>query len=73
MSAAQQPSLYGDDGELLTVDQAAEILKVRPSTLRYWAREGLVPVIRLGPRATRWTRPMLREIVAAKTDPGRRN
>lgn len=65
------PSLTGDDGELLTVKEAAAILKVKPTTLGYWAREGMVPCIRLGPRATRWTRPLLREIVAAKTDPGR--
>jgi Helix-turn-helix domain len=68
----RRPSLQGDDGELLTVDEAAAILKVKSSTLRYWAREGLVPCIRLEPRATRWTRPMLREIVGAKVDLGRR-
>jgi hypothetical protein len=46
-------------------------LKVKPSTLRGWTREGAVKCIRLGPRATRWTRPLLREIVASKLDPGR--
>jgi len=71
MSTEMQPSLFGDDGELLDVEEAAAILKVKPSTLRYWALERQVPCIRLGPRATRWTRPMLREIVAAKTDRGR--
>jgi predicted site-specific integrase-resolvase len=65
--------LLGDDGELLDVEAAAAILKVKPSTLRYWAREGKVKCIRLGPRATRWTRPVLRDIVAAKTDPGRQD
>lgn len=71
MSADVRPSLHGDDGELLTVEEAAAILKVRPSTLRAWTREGAVPCIRLGPRATRWTRPILREIVASKLDAGR--
>lgn len=65
------PSLVGDDGELLTVEEAAAILKVPASTLRQWTREGQVTCIRLGPRATRWTRPLLREIVASKLDPGR--
>jgi predicted site-specific integrase-resolvase len=64
-------SLIGDDGELLDAKEAAAILKVPPSTLSYWAREGMVPCIRLGPRATRWTRPLLRQIVEEKTDPGR--
>jgi excisionase family DNA binding protein len=70
-SDGRPPSLQGDDGELLTVDEAARILRVKPSTLRYWAREGRVPCIRLGPRATRWTRPLLRSIVESKLDPGR--
>ena len=52
----------GPDDELLDCRQAAALLTVKPSTLAFWAREGRVPVIRLGPRATRWTRPLLREI-----------
>jgi hypothetical protein len=65
------PSWDGSDDELLDVEEASALLTVRPSTLRHWAREGRVPVIRLGPRATRWTRPLLREIVAAQLDRGR--
>ena len=41
-------SWEGPADELLDVDQAAALLTVRPSTLRYWAREGRVPCIRLG-------------------------
>ncbi len=52
----------GSDDELLDVKQAASLLTVKASTLAFWAREGRVPCIRLGPRATRWTRPLLREI-----------
>lgn len=54
----------GPDEELLDVKQAAQLLTVKPSTLAYWAREERVPSIRLGPRATRWTRPLLRKIIA---------
>ena len=70
LSDVQPISWLGPDDELLTVDEAAALLKVQPSTLRYWAREGRVPAIRLGPRATRWTRPLLREIVASRLDRG---
>jgi len=61
----------GSDDELLDVDAAAALLTVAASTLRYWAREGKVPAIRLGPRATRWTRPLLREIRDSALDRGR--
>ncbi|MBA3584635.1 MAG: hypothetical protein H0W36_08950 [Gemmatimonadetes bacterium] len=61
---------HGPDDELLDVDAAAALLTVAPSTLRYWARERKVPAIRLGPRATRWTRPLLREIRDAALDRG---
>jgi excisionase family DNA binding protein len=56
-------TLEGDDGELLTVEEAASILKVKPSTVRHWVREGRMPALRLGPRATRFTRPLLRRFV----------
>ena len=68
MSAETPPSLIGDDGELLTTKEAAAILKIKPSTLMYWAREGLVRASVFRPRARRWTRPLLRDIVASKTD-----
>lgn len=63
-------SWAGPEEELLDVNVAAALLTVKPSTLAAWAREGRVPVVRLGPRATRWTRSMLREIVAQRVDPG---
>ena len=34
--------------ELLTPKQAAEYLKISPSTLRRWTRDGQVPYIRIG-------------------------
>jgi hypothetical protein len=62
----------GPEEELLDVRRAAALLTVKPSTLSYWAREGRVPFIDLGPRHHRWTRPLLREIVAERLANGRR-
>jgi len=56
------PEWSGSDEELLNAREAGLLLTVKPSTLLAWAREGRVPVIRLGPRHLRWTRVMLREI-----------
>ena len=55
-------SWLGCDDELLDAREAAALLSVRPSTLLAWARDGRVPVYRLGPRHLRWTRPLLRQI-----------
>jgi hypothetical protein len=66
------PGLLGSEDELLDARSAAALLTVRPSTLLAWARDGRVPVIRLGPRHLRWTRPMLRKIRDDALDPGRR-
>ena len=41
------------------VAEAAEVLKVKPSTVRQWVREGRLPCYRLGPRCTRFTRELL--------------
>lgn len=54
--------------EYLTVEQAAAILQVRPSTLRAWVREGRIPCIRFGPRATRFTPELLRQFAEEKLD-----
>jgi len=62
----------GPDDELLDAREAAVLLTVKPSTLLSWARERRVPVVRLGPRHLRWTRPLLREIRDSALDPGRR-
>jgi excisionase family DNA binding protein len=64
-------SWQGPDDELLTASEVASLYKVPTSTVRAWAREGRLPCLRLGPRATRWTRPMLREFRDRSLDPGR--
>lgn len=40
--------------ELLTAAQLAERLKVRPSTVREWARSGKIPEHRLSPKVRRF-------------------
>jgi excisionase family DNA binding protein len=57
----------GSDDELLDASKAAALLTVKRSTLLAWAREERVPCVRLGPRHYRWTRPLLRQIVAERT------
>ncbi len=41
---------------LLTPDQMAATLQVKPSTIRSWAREGLIPAIRVGGQIIRFDR-----------------
>ena len=42
------------DQEILTYDEAAQLLKISARTLERWTREGLVPYIRL-PQRGRWS------------------
>lgn len=34
--------------ELLTLNEACELLKVHPNTLRQWDKQGILPAIRIG-------------------------
>jgi excisionase family DNA binding protein len=72
MEPLGQPLWEGSEDEMLNVHQAAALLTVKSSTLLAWAREGRVPVLRLGPRHLRWTRPLLRSIRDGALDRGRR-
>ena len=40
--------------QLLTADELAECLKVRPGTVRQWSRRGLIPAVRLTPKVVRY-------------------
>ncbi len=40
--------------ELLTADELAERLRVRPATIRLWAREGRIPRIRISGKVIRF-------------------
>jgi len=39
--------------ELLTISEATNLLNVHPNTLRNWEKEGLIHVVRIGPRRDR--------------------
>lgn len=39
--------------ELLTIKDVTHLLNVHPNTLRNWEKEGLIEVIRIGPRKDR--------------------
>ena len=56
-----------EPGSLLTVDEAAALLKVKSSTVRQWVRDGRIPCYRLVPRATRFTPQLLRDFAAAES------
>jgi DNA-binding transcriptional MerR regulator len=38
---------------LLTIREVTHLLHVHPNTLRNWEREGLIQVVRIGPRKDR--------------------
>jgi hypothetical protein len=42
------------DTELLTADQLAERLHIRPRTVKTWARQGRIPTMRLSPKVVRF-------------------
>jgi DNA-binding transcriptional MerR regulator len=39
--------------ELLTIRDVTALLNVHPNTLRNWEKEGLISVVRIGPRKDR--------------------
>lgn len=39
--------------ELLTLNEACELLRVHPNTLRQWDAKGILPAIRLGEKRIR--------------------
>ncbi len=40
--------------KLLTADEVAEELHLRPDTVRGWARRGLIPKVKLSPKVIRF-------------------
>ena len=53
--------------ELLTAEEVADRLKVRPATVKAWGQKGLIPVIRLTPKVVRYD---LDAVVAALASHG---
>ncbi len=50
--------------EFLTVTEAATLLRVAPSTVRRWIRQGDIPAYRLGPRRVGLKREDLSVVIA---------
>src|SRR3954452_17410107 len=50
--------------EYLTVTEAANLVRVSPSTIRRWIREGNLPAYRLGPRRVGLKRNDLAALIA---------
>jgi excisionase family DNA binding protein len=43
-----------NEPELLTADQLADRLRIRPRTVQKWARRGRIPTVRLSPKVVRF-------------------
>jgi predicted site-specific integrase-resolvase len=41
-------------GEILTAEELAARLKVRPATIREWGRDGRIPTVRITPKVIRY-------------------
>ena len=55
---------------LLTIDDLAEWLQVKPRTIYQWVHEGYIPVIKLG-AMVRFDRASVKEWVKKRETPGR--
>ncbi|MDP9370239.1 MAG: helix-turn-helix domain-containing protein, partial [Chloroflexota bacterium] len=55
------------DGDLLTMAEAAEALKVSQVTVARWLKQGRLPSYRLGPRAVRIRRADLASALSPAT------
>lgn len=61
-----------NEPRLLRVEEAAEFLNLKPSTIRAWLLRRKLPFVRIGERAIRIPRPALEEVIACGTVPVRR-
>ena len=52
--------------ELLTTEELAGRLKVKPITVRDWARRGLIPRLRLSPKVIRFDLAAVLEAIRQK-------
>jgi len=57
--------------DLLRVEEAADFLNVKPSTIRAWLLRRKLPKVRVGARAVRVPREALEKLIAENTVPAR--
>ena len=57
--------------ELLRVEEAADFLNVKPSTIRAWLLRRMLPKVKVGERAVRIPREALENLIAENTVPTR--
>lgn len=65
--------MNSDIEELLTLDQAAKILKVEPQTLRRWDRQGILKAVRVGTRRGVGDRRYRKQVIEAYISDRRKN
>jgi excisionase family DNA binding protein len=58
--------------QLLRLEAAADILAIKPSTLRTWVARRKIAVVRPGGRAVRIARSEVERLIAEATTPDRR-
>ena len=51
---------------LLTAEELAERLSLRPSTVKLWARQGFIPAIRITPKVLRFQLADVEEALCQK-------
>ncbi len=59
------------DPALLRVEEAADFLNVRPSTIRAWLLKRKLPKVHVGERCVRIPREALEKLIAENTVPTR--
>lgn len=58
-----EQSTAGEGSGLLTADEVAAILRVHPSTVLRWAKEGGIAAVRLPGRAVRFRRSDIEKVL----------
>lgn len=63
-------SAFNCDGDrLLTISEAAELLRISPLSLYHWAADGRVPCLRLSKRCLRFSLRAIREWLVGQDVP----
>lgn len=61
--------------DLLNAEELSHVLDVRPATVRKWAKDGIIPVIRISPKTIRFcygdVLAALRELTTQRNPGGR--